>query len=60
MNPETQVQSNGKRTFNIPTFGCEGCANRKEMLTAGNWQIDLAILAIIIAGAVVFYKVKIT
>jgi hypothetical protein len=56
----TETPQNGKGLFSLPTFGCEGCANRKEMLTAGNWQVDLAILAIILAGAVVFYKVKIT
>lgn len=55
-----ETQTNGKKTFSFPTFGCQGCANRKEIMGAGTWQIDAAIILLIIAGAVVFYKVKIT
>lgn len=55
-----QTPQNGKTKFSFPTFGCEGCQDHKAMLTAGNWQMDVAILLLIMAGAVVFYKVKIT
>lgn len=54
------AQSNGKSKISLPTFGCEGCENRKQIMGAGEWKIDLGILLIIIAGAVLFWKVKIT
>ena len=56
---ETETQNGKTNRFSFPTFGCEGCESRKAILTAGNWQMDLAILLLIAAGVVVFYKVKI-
>lgn len=55
---ETQTQ-NGKG-FSFPTFGCEGCENRKQIMGAGDWKIDVGILLVIIALAVFFWRVKIT
>jgi hypothetical protein len=55
---ETQ---NGKPRFNfsLPTFGCEGCESRKTIMGAGSWQADLAVVAIILIGCVILYKVKV-
>ncbi len=53
-----QSNGNGKK-FSLPTFGCEGCEDRKAMLTAGNWQIDAALFALILLAAFVMFKVKI-
>jgi hypothetical protein len=56
MEPQTQ---NGKSRFSFPTFGCEGCESRKAIMGAGNWKVDAAILAVIVAFIVVMWKVKI-
>lgn len=52
--------SNGKGKIPFPTFGCQGCQNRKEIMGAGDWKMDVAILAVIIAIAIFFWRVKIT
>lgn len=59
MNAET-AQSNGKSKISLPTFGCQGCQNRKEIMGAGDWKVDVAVIFIIAALCVVLYKVKIT
>ena len=52
------TQANGKQTWN-PFSGCEGCQERKAILTAGNWQTDLTILIIIGLLAAILYKINI-
>ena len=59
METDTKTQ-NGNGKFSIPTFGCKGCGDRKQIMGADNWQIDVAILLLIIIGAVVLWRVKIT
>lgn len=57
---EQQTQNGKPRfSFSLPTFGCEGCESRKSIMGAGSWQTDLAIIAVILIGCAVFYKVKI-
>lgn len=56
---DTTQNGNGKPSFTIPTFGCKGCEERKSIMGAGSWQIDLVILAVILAGCFLFYKVKV-
>lgn len=50
---------NGKPWWSIPTFGCEGCESRKSIMGAGDWRADLAIVALILIGCAIFYKVKV-
>jgi hypothetical protein len=50
---------NGKFNFSIPDFGCKGCKDRKQIMGAGNWQVDVTLLLLILAGCYLFYKVKI-
>lgn len=50
---------NGKSRLSLPTFGCEGCQNRKEIMGSGDWKIDIGIFVLILAGVILFYKVKI-
>jgi hypothetical protein len=60
METDTQTQNGNGNKFSLPTFGCKGCEDRKQIMGADNWQIDVAILLLIAIGAVVLWKVKIT
>jgi hypothetical protein len=53
------TDTNGKLKFEIPTFGCEGCARRKELLLAGDWKMDAAVILAVAVLCVVLTKVKI-
>jgi hypothetical protein len=53
------TQNGHKRQFNLPTFGCEGCERRKDIMGAGNWRLDVALILFAIAAALVMWRVKI-
>lgn len=56
---QTNGNGNGSSPFSFPTFGCKGCESRKEIMGAGNWKIDAAIVLLILLGCVLFWRVKI-
>jgi hypothetical protein len=51
------MSTNGTKTDRF-TFGCEGCQNRKDILTAGNWQVDAAIVGTVIVLAAIYIVTK--
>lgn len=52
-------ETNGKSRISLPTFGCEGCEQRKVIMGAGDWKVDLGIALILVALGILFWKVKI-
>lgn len=54
-----EQQTNGRGKLEFPTFGCKGCEERKAIMGAANWQVDLVIALLIAAGLFLFYRVKV-